>query len=182
MIQKPLPWVAELQKHIGLTEIVGKQHNPVLLQWLKDMGSYSKESKAWWADDETPWCGLAVGHALGVSGRFVVPNWFRAKAWADSAYMSNLDKPAYGCIATKTRKGGGHVMIIVGKDKQGRYMGLGGNQGNRVSIIPFNPSDIDGFWWPSKWQYGKCIKSLPEPERYNLPIVSATGRIGESEA
>lgn len=179
---KELPWMHHLKTHLGLAEIPGKAHNPTLLQWLRDMGQYAKESKAWWTDDETPWCGLAVGHALGSSGRFVVPHWFRAKAWADSGAMTKLDKPAYGCIATKTRKGGGHVFFVAGRDKQGRLLGLGGNQGNRVSIIPFAESELDGFWWPSKWENGQCVKSTPAPERYRLPVTDATGRIGESEA
>ena len=172
---KELPWMHHLKTHLGLAEIPGKAHNPTLLQWLRDMGQYAKESKAWWTDDETPWCGLAVGHALGSSGRFVVPHWFRAKAWADSGAMTKLDKPAYGAIATKTRKGGGHVFFVVGRDKQGRLLGLGGNQGNRVSIIPFNESELDGFWWPSKWENGQCVKSAPAPERFRLPILPAHG-------
>ena len=99
-----LPWIAELKRHLGLAEIAGAKHNATLQSWLKDMGKFSKENKAWYSDDETPWCGLAVGHALGVAGRFVVPDWFRAKAWGNDALMTRLQRPAYGCIATKTQK------------------------------------------------------------------------------
>ena len=176
-----LPWIAELRKHLGLAEIVGAKHNLVLQSWLKDMGKYSKENKAWYSDDETPWCGLAVGHALGVAGRFVVPDWYRAGAWADERYLTRLSKPAYGCLAVKKRTGGNHVMFIVGKDRQGRLMGLAGNQGNRVSIIPFNAAELS-FWWPSYWRDKQCVKSEPAAVRYELPIVDATGKQGESEA
>ena len=184
MTQKTeLPWMAEARKHIGLTEIPGKtSHNKTLLQWLKDMGRYSSESRAWWLDDETPWCGLFVGHVLGVSGRFVVRNWFRARAWEDRAAMSRLDKPAYGCIVTFTRTGGGHVGFVVGKDAAGNLLVLGGNQGNRVSIAAFAPSRVTGYWWPSRWNASlkQAVKSFPSPERYQLPVGKAA--ISRSEA
>lgn len=179
-MKNELNWIAEARKHIGTSEIVGKQHNPILLGWLKDMGKYSKESKAWWTDDETPWCGLFVGHVLGTSGRFVVSNWFRAGAWADGVNMTKLVKPAYGCIVTFTRKGGGHVGFVVGKDKAGNLLVLGGNQGNRVSIAAFSPSRTTGYYWPSVWDGKQALKSQPAPHRYDLPI--GTAAVSKSEA
>ena len=54
---KELSWISEARKCIGLREIKGTKHNPTIIKWLDDMGKYSKESTAWWRDDETPWCG-----------------------------------------------------------------------------------------------------------------------------
>lgn len=184
MTQKTeLPWIAEASRHIGLTEIPGKAaHNKTLLQWLADMGRYSAESRPWWQDDETPWCGLFVGRMLGGAGRFVVPNWFRASAWNDPSAMHRLDKPAYGCIVTFTRKGGGHVGFVVGKDRAGNLLVLGGNQGNRVSIAAFAPSRVSGYWWPALWnaETRRPVPSVPAPERYVLPVGSAA--LSRSEA
>lgn len=177
-----LPWIAELRKHIGLAEIKGPRHNPTIVQWLKDMGKYSGENKSWYYEDESAWCGLAVGHALGVSGRFVIPEWFRALKWTDEKYLTKLDKPAYGCIGVKERKGGGHVFFVVGLISPGYVACLGGNQGDKVSIIPIAIKDIKGFYWPSKWENKQCVKQTPNPLRYDLKIVSATGRLGASEA
>ena len=176
-----LPWIAEARKHIGLAEIPGRAHSKILLQWLANMGQYSEESRAWWADDETPWCGLFVGHVLGVSGRYVTKNWFRASAWNDTA-MTQLDKPAYGCIVTFTRSGGGHVGFAVGQDKAGRLLVLGGNQGNRVSIAAFDRSRVTGYWWPGIWDKAnkQAVKSVPSEGRYTLPVGSAA--ISRSEA
>lgn len=172
-----LPWIAEARKRIGTAETVGKAHNPVLLGWLAQMGQYSSESRAWWDDDETPWCGLFVGHVLGQSGRFVIKNWFRASAWNDPETQSRLDKPAYGCIVTFTRHGGGHVGFVVGQDQAGRLLVLGGNQGNRVSIAAFDKSRATGYFWPSRWDGSRPVKSLPDNSRYNLPIgAAATSR------
>ena len=61
-------------------------------------------------------------------------------------------------------------------------LGLGGNQGNAVSIVPFNLADIDGYYWPSKLVDGKPIPSMPSPERYDLPVTTATAAAGVSEA
>ena len=183
MAQKPLIWISKAWQHIGLTENTSKtKHNPKILEWLAKMGSFNGEHKAWWSEDETAWCGTFVGAILGESKRYVIPSWYRAGDWADSRYMTKLDKPAYGAIAIKKRKGGNHVFFIVGKNSKGQIMGLGGNQGNKVSIIPFNLSDIYAIYWPSMVSGGKPVKSTPSPDRYNLPIVSATGTFGASEA
>lgn len=45
----PLPWIIEAKKHIGLKEIPGPKHNATILSWLSQL-------KAWWKEDETPWC------------------------------------------------------------------------------------------------------------------------------
>ena len=168
-----LPWIAELRKHMGMHEKVNGKSNPIIVQWLKDMGKYSQEQKSWWFETSTSWCGTAVGHALGEVDRFVIPTWYRAKDWA---------KPAYGCIGVKSRTGGGHVFFVVGLISPGVLACLGGNQGDRVSIIPIPISKIESFWWPSKWENKQCVKQTPNPLRYDLKIVSATGRLGASEA
>ena len=51
----------------------------------------------------------------------------RAKEYAFAG--KRLTKPAYGCLVVFTRQGGGHVGFVVGKDKAGNLLVLGGNQG-----------------------------------------------------
>ncbi|HEZ4832022.1 TPA: TIGR02594 family protein [Neisseria meningitidis] len=179
---KELKWIEEARRHIGLKEIVGANaHNPTIVQWLKEMGSFPGASKSWYFEDETPWCGLFVGYCLGKAGRAVIKDWYRAKAWA-AAGLTKLNAPAYGCLGVKTRRGGGHVFFVVGKDAIGRVLGLSGNQGNMVSIVPFDPADIDGYYWPSKLINGKAVPSFPTEARYQLPFVAATAKQGASEA
>lgn len=48
--QVDLPWLIEARKFIGEKEIKGKQHNPLILQWWKDI------KRGGIKDDETPWC------------------------------------------------------------------------------------------------------------------------------
>ena len=177
-----LPWLAEARKYIGLKENTSKTaHNSTLLAMLEKMGSFSNESRAWWHDDETPWCGLFVGFCLGTTGRFVVKEWFRARSW-ESSEMTKLNEPAYGCIVTFTRDGGGHVGFVVGKDARGNILVLGGNQSNAVSIAPFVTSRVTGYFWPSMWQNKAAVKSTPNAERYLLPLLASNGKVSTNEA
>ena len=117
-----LTWIAKGCKHIGLRK--SRQQN-ITRHFLN---------------------GLSVGHCLGITDRYVVKNLFRASAWADSQLMTKLYKPAYGCIVTFTRKGGGQVGFVVGKDTRGNLMVLGGSQGNAVSIAAFLSGRATGFY------------------------------------
>ena len=112
-MQNDPAWLAEARKHIGLAEIPGKNHNPTILNWLTTL-------KAWWKEDETPWCGTFVAHCCRTGGRDLPQHWYRAKAWADAG--TRLNKPAYSCIAVFERAGGGHVGFVVGKDRNGNLL------------------------------------------------------------
>lgn len=167
--QVDLPWITEARKFVGLTEIPGKQHNPTIVNWLSTL-------RAWWSDDETPWCGTFVAHCCREAGRDVPANWFRALAWQDAG--TRLSTPAFGCIAVFSRVGGGHVGFVVGRDRQGNIMVLGGNQGNKVSIARFDPARVTAYVWPSE---GGTNKS-PARERFNLPYLVAGGALSTNEA
>ena len=176
-----LSWIAEARKYVGLKEVVGSRHNPTIIKMLDAMGKFSNESKAWWTDDEVPWCGLFLSYTQGVTDRFVIKDWFRALSWG-SENLTRLNKPAYGCIVTFSRKGGGHVGYVVGVDKKGNLMVLGGNQSNMVSIIPFDTSRVSGYYWPSFWRDGVCVKSAPAASRYTLPVLNSNGKVSSNEA
>ncbi|WP_024435547.1 TIGR02594 family protein, partial [Acinetobacter baumannii] len=160
-------WIAEAKKHLGLQEIPGKQHNPTILKWLSEL-------KAWWADDETAWCGTFVAHCLKSAGIAYPKHWYRALDYVN--YGTKLAKPAYGCVAIKTRKGGGHVCFVVGRDKKsGKLVCLGGNQSNKVCYALYNDSDFQEFRW-----YGRTTQ--PASKRYNLPQLSGVTAIRVTEA
>ncbi|MCU4314913.1 TIGR02594 family protein [Acinetobacter bereziniae] len=152
-----LDWMVEAKKHIGLREIVGKQHNSTILIWLKSLG-------AWWQEDETPWCGTFVAWCLKTAGVVYPKHWYRALDYVN--YGTKLLKPAYGCVAIKTRSGGGHVCFVAGRDsKTGKLVCIGGNQSNAVSYALYNDADFQEFRW-----YGKA--SRPADFRYDLPALS----------
>jgi len=160
MTQSPeLPWVAEGRKYIGLKEIPGAATAAPIKSWLQKL-------KAWWTDDETPWCGVFVDNCLRTAGIEPPKDSFRAKAYLVMPIRLNI--PAYGCIGVIERKGGGHVGIIVGKDAKGNLMLLGGNQNNQVSIAAFPASAFIGFRWPSVY---------PAPQRFVLPLLDSKGAV-----
>lgn len=174
-----LDWIAKARQFVGLKEDKSKtQHNPIIVNMLSKMGSYSNENKSWWLEDETPWCGLFAGYVLGESDRYVIKDWYRARAW-ESDLMTKLDKPAYGCLVTFTREGGGHVGFVVGVDTRGNLMVLGGNQSNMVSIAPFQQSRVTGYYWPSRKDGSK---SIPSDGRYHLPIIKSNVEVSRNES
>lgn len=135
-------WLVEAERHIGVAEIPGPKTGAAIAGWLHKL-------KAWWADDETPWCGVFVAACIDAAGLALPKNWMRAKAWAD--WGSKLAAPVHGCIVVFERQGGGHVGFVVGRTAQGHLLVLGGNQGNKVSIAPFDLSvrKVAGYRWPS---------------------------------
>lgn len=133
-------WLAEAYKYEGLKEVPGPKHNPTIQRWLRHL-------KAWWSDDETPWCGTFVAHCMEATGHPIVGNWFRAKAWAD--YGANL-RPSHvvpGAILVFSRNGGGHVGFYVGENANFYYV-LGGNQKNQVRIDPIAKVRCVAIRWP----------------------------------
>lgn len=169
MSNPELDWIAEARQHIGLTETVGAKHNTTIVAWVKDLGG-------WWAEDETPWCGVFIAHCLKSAGIKYPQHWYRALAYADETLATKLSNPAYGCVAVKKRKGGGHVCFIVGRDeKTGKLLCLGGNQGNAVNIRLYNESDFDGFYW-----YGRTPN--PAPHRYDLNLIAGNFKPAGNEA
>lgn len=139
----PMPlWMTEAFKHVGLREIPGKNHNSTILKWLVSL-------KAWWREDETPWCGTFVAHCLRTAKLETPKHWYRAKAYALCGSPCNKDSIPFGAICIKSRQGGGHVFFAVARSRDGQTIyGLGGNQGNMVSIVPFKLGEIDAVRYP----------------------------------
>jgi uncharacterized protein (TIGR02594 family) len=133
-------WIEEAKKHVGLAEVPGEKSSPVILGWLKRL-------KAWWSDDATPWCGTFSGACMDTAGIPLPKYWMRAKDWLNWGHV--IYEPCYGCIAVFERPGGGHVGFVVGQTKDGYLMVLGGNQGDKVSIAPFDRSRVIGYRYPT---------------------------------
>jgi uncharacterized protein (TIGR02594 family) len=101
--------------------------------------------KAWWADDETPWCGTFVA-AMMEPWAPLPKHWYRARAWLD--WGVPLEHPEVGCVVVFERQGGCHVGFVVGRDLANNLLVLGGNQGNRVSIAAFPRERVLGYRRP----------------------------------
>lgn len=162
-----LDWIKEARKHVGLKEVKGARHNTTIQQWLKNLN-------AWWSDDETAWCGVFIAHCLRVARVKYPKHWYRALDYMN--YGARLKKPAYGCVAVKTRKGGGHVCFVVGRDeKTNKLVCLGGNQSDMVCFALYAESEFEAFMW-----YGKT--NTPAANRYDLPILTGVSATKVTEA
>lgn len=158
-------WLREAREYLGQRELAGAPTAPFIARWLQQLG-------AWWRDDETPWCGTAVAAWMTACGIKPAKAWYRAKAWLDWGY--DIGAPVVGAVVVFERQGGGHVGLIVGKDRSGRLLVLGGNQGNAVSISPFDMSRVLGYRWPSD--------QLALLQLGPLPVSSAAGPASVNEA
>lgn len=158
-------WLLEAEKNLGIREIKGPQHNSKIQGWLRDL-------KAWWSEDETPWCGVFVAHCMQVAKQPLPKNWFRAKDWL--TWGDAVSVPVVGAVVVFDRQGGGHVGLVVGKDAKGNLMVLGGNQGDMVKVSAFPMYRVSGFRLPKGY-------SIPVPN-YLLPVLASDGTFSTNEA
>ena len=163
------PWFDAAQKYLGLKEIKGSKHAPLIVQM------WARIKLAGIKDDETPWCAAFVGSCLEEVG---IQSSRSAAALSYAKFGKSLGYPVQGAIAYKNRYNsagkiiGGHVFFVAGQNEKGQIMGLGGNQNEQVCIAPFNKSVIIGYRWPNGY---------PVPARVTLPLVSG-GTNAVSEA
>lgn len=149
-----LAWIAEARRYIGQREVKGIKHNPFIV------GIWSSIGASWFRDDETPWCAGFVAYCLKVGGKPILKPAVVGRALAWLNYGVAIGRPAYGCLAVKSRQGGGHVGFVVGRTVGGHILILGGNQDDSVKISAYNP-DVFSFRWPGE---------APLPGRYDLPV------------
>ena len=131
---------------VGVYEIVGKLHSARILE-------YQATTAGKYTEDETPWCGAFISWVMkqaGINHGLKVPE--RAKEWSNFGYAVN--EPTLGSIAVKSRVGGGHVCIVVGKRKDGKLLCVGGNQNNEVNIAAYDKSVFESFRNYDKRQIG----------------------------
>lgn len=155
-------WVAEARKHIGLKEIPGSAENGTIVQFWKTIRRSGIKSES------VPWCAAFVGAMLETVG--VISTRFES-AKSYEKWGVPLDKPAVGCVVVFTRQGGGHVGFVVGEDKAGNLLVLGGNQGDAVNIRAFPRNRVTAYRWPA---------GMAKPD-LKLPIMAST-EVSKNEA
>lgn len=155
-------WMPIARGLIGVREIKGPEHAPEILQMWRDI------KRGGIRNDETPWCAAFVGAVLERAG--IVSSRFESAA----SYLTwgvQLAAPALGCVVVFTREGGGHVGFVVGQDKKGSLLVLGGNQSDAVNIRAFSRTRVSGYRWPS----GQAMPLL------TLPVLASV-ELSRSEA
>jgi uncharacterized protein (TIGR02594 family) len=149
-MKNELPYMLYAKSLIGVREIAGAKHSPVIIGWLKKLNSWVK-------DDETPWCGTYMAHVGQHSGWTIPEKWLSARGWL--AFGAEVS-PGYGTVLVFWRgsKSGwqGHVGFYVGEDDT-HYHVLGGNQDNMVNISRMPKSRLLGARSP--WSASQRSKS-----------------------
>jgi len=156
-------WITEAKRHIGTKEIPGAKHEPKILAWWKAIKRGGIKS------DEVPWCAAFVGGCLEAVG-IVSSRYESARSYM--TWGKAIPAPLPGCVVVFYRDGGGHVAFVVGVDKSGNLMCLGGNQGNAVTIAAFSRDRAIGYRWPA---------AAPLPRTTALPVM-AGGTLSRNEA
>lgn len=137
-------WLVKAKGYLGLEEYKGNKHNPKIIEWWIKI-------RAHFTDDETPWCAGFVGGVLEECG---IKSSRSASARSYLKWGRKPDKIAIGAVVVFWRKSinspYGHVGFFVGVDRSGNILVLGGNQGNKVSIVPISKNRLLDYRWPEE--------------------------------
>lgn len=148
MTTAPEPaWLRHARSLLGTREAPGPANNPTILGWARRLGA--KVVGMTYNADSTPWCGLFVANCFREAAPTVtLPSIVvRASAW--DAFGVPV-APCVGAVMRFARPGGGHVAFAVGEDATHFHV-LGGNQGDRVSIMRIEKSRLVACRAPSGW-------------------------------
>ncbi len=169
LLSEPGPRViVEGLKLMGLREIVGKLHSPIIMGMAKSLGI-----EKIYTNDELAWCGLSACWVLTRAGKFVpLKGWDILRARKYLLFGIPVKEAKLGDVLVYDRPGGHHVNFYVGEDAK-TYHGMGGNQSNA--------------WGITRIEKERCI-GIRRPPYINTPPnvrpiwLSATGPISTDEA
>jgi uncharacterized protein (TIGR02594 family) len=136
-------WLAAAWAEFGVREILGKDDSAEILRYFRDAGDAHTET------EETPWCAAFAGAMLKRGGQTGTGS-LLARSYLD--WGISLDEPRLGAIAVLSRGNDpttGHVGFVLGDTPDKLYL-LGGNQGDAVSVAPFDRARLLGFRWPKE--------------------------------
>ena len=129
------------ERFLGVKEIPGEDANPWIRAWLELSGAPSP------ASDMISWCSGYCGFPFWILG-IPVKLGLWARAWLTQGKAVALADAARGYDVVVLKRGGGdqpgadviaapgHVTLF-SRLEGGSVYGLGGNQGNQVSVAPF---------------------------------------------
>lgn len=144
------PWLDEMRSRIGIQEIRGARHNPLIVSWFHEIGHPEVH------DDETSWCAVVVGSCLKRRG---YPTTEVASNMLARSYLSYgvACEPKRGALAIWPRGHStwmGHINMVeevrrVGGRTEVRC--IGGNQGATGAVTRTDWIDAGNalaFRWP----------------------------------
>ena len=155
----------EAVKLIGTKEIKGKDHNPIILGWAKELG-LEKIYKT----DEIPWCGLFVALVVKRATFKPVSQPLWARAWV--GFGTKQNSAMLGDVLIFSRGSGGHVGLYVGEDNDCYHI-LGGNQGDEVKATRIRKNRLLGI--------RRCPWRIQQPDAVKRISLTSTGDISINE-
>jgi uncharacterized protein (TIGR02594 family) len=170
------PWLSRMRAITGTKEIPGARSNPLIIGWRDEIIQrypVCKPYLEWFANDDTPWCGLATAYVIADAGFRPPDAPLRALNWHEAWTQGGrkLDAPSRGAVLVFKRPGGGHVGLYEGEDRT-TYFVRGGNQANMVNVARVEKVRCVGIMWP---------KDGPEPDGQRIQL-AGIGSISTNEA
>lgn len=176
--------VTEALRELGTIETPGAKNNTKIVGWADEVAALCKSPYNKWAADfynadSIAWCGLfmavvAARAAQGRPERFPPDRYLSALAWAQFGTAVPVDQAAVGDVMVIIRPGGGHVTLNAGTVAGGAsFYGLGGNQGDAVTIVPFAAARVTAVRRPPY---------MVRPAGAKRVYVAAGGKLSTDEA
>ncbi|MEQ3664226.1 MULTISPECIES: TIGR02594 family protein [Flavobacteriaceae] len=125
----------------GVTEIVGYQHNPIVLNYFKEIGH------TWVSTDETAWCSAFINW-VALKAKVQRSNKLTARSWLQVG--TDIKEPKLNDVVvfwrSKKASWKGHVGLFISYSEDKKYIYvLGGNQSNQVNIKKYPVYRLLGF-------------------------------------
>ena len=181
----PAPWMAVALKEAK--QVKGRKKWKIS-STIKKYFKYSRPNSSY--GPETSWCMAFVCWTLK-EGKLTIERKFIGSQWLrfSEGHTKKISTPFYGAIAIwqdvrkiggkwkPTKGGNGHISMVYGKLKNGKYVFLGGNQGKTIKLTVYDTSGkvftaygstkrrFVGFYKPEEYIIKKCdtikkVKSL----------------------
>jgi uncharacterized protein (TIGR02594 family) len=134
--------LTEVLSHYGMKEVAGKDSNPDILAFFKELG-YD-----WINDDSTTaWCSAMLSYYAKKCG-YEYNTTLSARDWLKLPKPIMVLKPQLGDIVVFWRESlqswKGHVGLFIAQDMNIIYV-LGGNQNNSISISAYPRDQVLGY-------------------------------------
>jgi uncharacterized protein (TIGR02594 family) len=152
-------WILIAKRYIGLHEGPGSEDNPEVLKF------YARAGHPEIRHDSVAWCAAFLGSVLQEAG---LKGTGSLMARSYERWGIPLNRPRYGCIGVKTRRGGGHVTFVLGETPT-NYICLGGNQGDRVCIEAIPKRATSGSFTALRWPADAPLSANPYPLLVSVP-------------
>jgi uncharacterized protein (TIGR02594 family) len=131
----------EILSRYGMSEVAGAQSNPEIIAMGKDLGFDIVD------DSETAWCSLALNYFAKKCG-YEYSNSLAARSWLKMPNQIVVLNPEIGDVVVLWRESPdswkGHIGLFISQDVHSVYV-LGGNQGDKISIMPYNRDRVLGY-------------------------------------